>query len=186
MTNETQALIGLGGNVGGHEAVIARFRAALAKLGARLPLVRLGASPVYRSEPVGPVANQPSFLNAVIEIVVQDQVAPLQLMTELLAIEAELGRQRQGAMPQGPRTIDMDLLFVGDIVMDEPGPPRLVLPHPRIAERAFVLRPLADLMGMGWRMPGLGRTVRECLADPVVAGQLRTLGTYEESLMSAS
>lgn len=174
--------IGLGGNVGGEQAVLERFRAAVAALHERLPVASIRVSAVYSSAPVGPVAHQPRFLNAVAVLRLGGAVTPLELMSELLAIEAELGRTRRGAVPQGPRTLDLDLLFHGDAVLDEAGPPRLVLPHPRICQRAFVLRPLAELMGEDWRLPGIGRTVAECLADPAVAAQLRSMSVYAQTL----
>jgi 2-amino-4-hydroxy-6-hydroxymethyldihydropteridine diphosphokinase len=78
---------------------------------------------------------------------------------------------------KGPRTIDLDLLLVGAVVIDEPGPPALRLPHPALTDRAFVLRPLAELGGAGLCIPGRGVTVGECLERSAVAGQRVTRET---------
>jgi 2-amino-4-hydroxy-6-hydroxymethyldihydropteridine diphosphokinase len=177
------ALIGLGGNEGAPAALVARLRAA-ADAVAALPAVRaLRRSPVYRTAPVGPVAEQPPFLNAALAAEVDpgaacgaDPTAPAQrLLADLLAIERRLGRDRTAGVRGGPRPIDLDLLTYGDLVADVPG---LTLPHPRLAERGFVLRPLADLLGPDWPAPGRGRTLAECLAavaDQAVAPTELTL-----------
>lgn len=166
-----EIFVALGGNLGGEQAVLARFRVAADALAARLGCGPARMSGVYRSSPVGPVRDQPAFLNAVLALVPPAPMEPVDVLRVLLDVEESLGRVRAGAVPQGPRTIDLDLLFVGDRVERTPGPLPLVLPHPRLTERAFVLRPLADLQGPGWRMPGIGRTVAACLAAPDVAGQ---------------
>jgi 2-amino-4-hydroxy-6-hydroxymethyldihydropteridine diphosphokinase len=107
-----------------------------------LPHTRLVAlSPVYESEPVGvPAAyRRLAFLNCV--AILLTSLAPHALMASLSAIEAELGRTRDGTAGQ-PRTIDIDLIALGGLTLDTPG---LTLPHPRAKERRFVLQPLADL-----------------------------------------
>ena len=71
----------------------------------------------------------------------------------------------------GPRPIDLDLLFVDDLALYSHGPPELSLPHPRVAERKFVLLPLADIVDPEWRMPVIERTVSECLRSPQVRDQ---------------
>ena len=142
----TLAYVGLGANLGDREATIRR---AAELIGAS----RL--STVIETEPWG-YADQPRFLNAVAEL--ETALAPRQLLDHLLDVERRLGRERVG--PQwGPRTIDLDLLLYGDEAIDEPG---LVVPHPRLLERLFVLQPLAELVPEQ-RIPGRG-TVREALA----------------------
>jgi 2-amino-4-hydroxy-6-hydroxymethyldihydropteridine diphosphokinase len=176
MASEVRVFIALGGNLGGEDAVLGRFAAALRAIASRLPARDLLCSRIYRSAPVGPVPDQPAFLNAVASFSLPAGFPARAVLAELLAIEAELGRDRGAGPAQGPRTVDLDLLFIGDAAVDEPGPPRLIVPHPRLCKRAFVLRPLAELAGPDWRMPHVddavaGRTVAECLADPEVAHQ---------------
>ena len=126
--------IGLGSNLGEREAQI---RLALDDL-ARLPGSRLvRASSLYDSEPVGEV-DQPNFLNAVAEF--ETELDPRQLLWNLLLIERRLGRTRTRRW--GPRTIDLDLLLYGALVLDEPD---LQIPHPELARRSFVLVPLVEL-----------------------------------------
>ena len=90
------------------------------------------------TDPVGFV-EQPRFLNAAVRV--RTELSPRALLERLLEIERQLGRTRDGPR-YGPRTIDLDLLVYDDAVVDEPG---LTVPHPRLAERRFVLEPLADL-----------------------------------------
>ncbi len=130
-----RAYVGLGGNLGDRRSYLER---ALALLD-RDPDVRVAAVSSFRdTEPVGYV-DQPRFLNAV--AVVETELGARELLERLLAVERELGRERVGPR-YGPRTIDLDLLLYGDAEIVEPG---LVVPHPRLAERAFVLEPLAEL-----------------------------------------
>lgn len=142
----TTAYIGLGSNLGDRERLI---REAAELIGA----VRL--STVIETEPWG-YANQPRFLNAVAEI--ETRLTARQLLDHLLDVERRLGRERIGAQ-WGPRTIDLDLLLYGDETIDEPG---LVVPHPRLADRDFVLRPLAEL-APSLKIPG-SVTVQAALA----------------------
>ena len=126
--------IGLGSNLGEREAQI---RLALDDL-ARLPGSRLvRASSLYDSEPVGDV-DQPNFLNAVAEL--ETELTPRQLLWNLLLIERRLGRTRTRRW--GPRTIDLDLLLYGPLVVEEPD---LQIPHPEMTRRSFVLVPLVEL-----------------------------------------
>jgi 2-amino-4-hydroxy-6-hydroxymethyldihydropteridine diphosphokinase len=144
--------IGLGSNLGDRAA---HLRRAVKALGApSLQLLRV--SPIYETEPVG-VAGQPWYLNLVVEA--GTSMMPMQLLTRTMHIEREMGRVR--TTPKGPRLIDIDiLLFPGAIIHT----PTLELPHPRMAERRFVLAPLADL-APGLCHPTLNRTIAELLAD---------------------
>ena len=109
----------------------------------------VAVSSFRETDPVG-YLDQPRFLNAVAAL--ETALEPRALLDRLLAIELELGRTREG--PRfGPRTVDLDLLLYGDRVIDEPG---LVVPHPRLAERRFVLEPLSEL-DPNLVVPGLGR-----------------------------
>jgi 2-amino-4-hydroxy-6-hydroxymethyldihydropteridine diphosphokinase len=182
--DEREVIIALGGNLGGEPAVMARFAAAAASIAARLG-GRLRASRVYRTTPVGPVVDQPCFLNAVVACAPRVEATPTALMAMLLDIEAAHGRVRSEPAVPGPRTLDLDLLFVGDQVLATAGPPPVVLPHPRLAQRAFVLQPLADLQGLGWRMPGIARSIGECLAEPDVVRQRAEVTLYAGTITSA-
>ena len=140
------AYVGLGSDLGDREAVIRR---AAELVGAQ----RL--STIVETEPWG-LAEQPMFLNAVAEI--DTPLTARQLLVHLLDVERRLGRERVGPR-WGPRTIDLDLLLYGDATIDEPG---LQVPHPRLAERRFVLAPLAEL-APELEVPALG-TVQALLA----------------------
>ena len=129
------AYIGLGSNLADPRAQVEHALAALGQLpGSRM----LQQSPLYASAPWG-VVDQPEFVNAVAAI--ETSLAARELMQALLALERDAGRERGGAR-WGPRILDLDLLLYGDAVIDEPG---LRVPHPHLHERAFVLRPLADI-----------------------------------------
>jgi 2-amino-4-hydroxy-6-hydroxymethyldihydropteridine diphosphokinase len=182
--DEVEALVAMGGNIGGAPAVMARFGAAAEALRQRFGGASR-SSRVYLTPPVGPVAEQPWFLNAVLACTVPATIAATDVLAALLEIEAAHGRIRAQTSLQGPRTLDLDLLFLGEQVLTVAGPPPLVLPHPRIAQRAFVLQPLADLHGLGWLMPGIGRTVGACLAEPAVARQRAEMALYAEAIASA-
>jgi 2-amino-4-hydroxy-6-hydroxymethyldihydropteridine diphosphokinase len=135
----TIAYVGLGANLGDRKATILR---AAELLGADR------VSTLIETEPWG-YADQPRFVNAVAEL--ETDEPPRALLERLLEIERELGRRREGPR-YGPRTIDLDLLLYGDEQLEEPG---LVVPHPRLRERAFVLEPLAEL-APELVVPGLG------------------------------
>ena len=128
----TLAYVGLGANLGDARATLAGAVESLADLGE----VR-AVSPLYETDPIG-LEDQPPFLNAV--AVVATSLDPHGLLAELLAIEARFGRER--TIRWGPRTLDLDLLAMDGVQLDEP---QLTVPHPRLAEREFALRPLADV-----------------------------------------
>lgn len=132
------AYIGLGSNLnspaGGPKATLA---AAIIRLGALGEVT--AQSSFYDTAPVG-FTDQPRFANAVIAL--ETQLPPLALLHELLSIEREFGRDRGATPPKGPRTLDLDLLLIDDAIITHP---QLILPHPAIAERRFVLAPLAEI-----------------------------------------
>ena len=146
------AYIALGSNLGDREQTLAVARDRLGSLG----LVK-ACSSLYETEPVG-FHDQPAFLNAVLAL--ETKLEPLPLLHALLAIERELGRDRTQRVPNGPRTLDLDLLLMGDtvIVRDE-----LTLPHPGLVRRRFVLAPLAEIAPQ-LRHPQRNQTMAELLA----------------------
>ena len=150
--------VGLGSNLGDRDAHLAAALAALAELG-----VVPRASRRYRSAPVG-YLEQPEFLNQVAEF--DTPLAPRALLAALQAIEARLGRA--ASFRNAPRVIDLDILLYDDVVLDEPG---LRIPHPRLAERAFVLRPLAELIDhvQGAPIAELVERVADQHAEPIDA-----------------
>jgi 2-amino-4-hydroxy-6-hydroxymethyldihydropteridine diphosphokinase len=145
------AAIGIGSNVGDRRGHIESARATLEQL-PRTALLRV--STVSETEAVGPI-SQGRYLNAA--ALVHTEFPPLELLGHLLEIERARGRRRETEQRWGPRTLDLDLLLYGDLVIDEPG---LSLPHPRMHERLFVLGPLAEI-APDLPVPTLGRTVRE-------------------------
>ena len=146
------AAVALGSNLGDREA---HLREALRRMGS-LGVVA-AVSSFYDTEPVG-YLDQPRFLNAA--ALVETELAPVELLQGVLGIELAMGRDRARVPAKGPRVIDLDLLMVGDVVMETV---ELVLPHPAMHEREFVLGPLAEIAA-GMRHPGLGMTVGEMLA----------------------
>jgi 2-amino-4-hydroxy-6-hydroxymethyldihydropteridine diphosphokinase len=149
----TEAWVGLGSNIGEPEHAL---RQALELLDA-LPQTRLrSVSPFYRTAAWGET-DQPDFLNAVASV--ETDLSPRNLLEAMLAIEARLGRQRDGRR-WGPRHLDLDLLVFGKQLIDEVD---LKVPHPYLSQRAFVLVPLHDLAPQ-LEVPGMGRVDR-LLAD---------------------
>ena len=139
------AYVGLGSNLGEREATIRR---ALELLHAP-PAARVERVATLReTDPVG-VVDQPRFVNTAARVVTT--LEPHGLLEHLLAVERRLGRTRTGAR-WGPRTLDLDLLLYGELVLEEPG---LTIPHPRLHERRFVLEPLQEL-DPGLVVPGRG------------------------------
>jgi 2-amino-4-hydroxy-6-hydroxymethyldihydropteridine diphosphokinase len=143
------AYIGLGANLGDRMTTLRMAVQRLETLG-RITAV----SSLYETEPVG-YLEQPSFLNAVVAL--DTALAPADLIGGLLGIERDLGRAR--SFPNAPRTLDLDLLMVDDVILDTP---ELILPHPRLHERAFVLVPLAEIAPQ-LAHPGSGMSMRELL-----------------------
>ena len=151
MMPAVKAAIALGSNLDGPEARVRRAFAQIAGLAQTMVAAR---SALYRTAPVG-YADQPAFVNAC--ALVETRLGARELLEGLLAIERENGRVRD--IPDGPRTLDLDIVLYGGAVIDEPG---LCVPHPRAHERAFVLAPLLDVWPDAM-IPGHG-TARECLA----------------------
>jgi 2-amino-4-hydroxy-6-hydroxymethyldihydropteridine diphosphokinase len=129
-----RAYVGLGSNL---SVPLQQMASALDALAALTDTRVVRASSFYRTAPVG-YAGQPDFVNAVVAI--DTGLAPRALLDALLGIEREHGRVR--TVPNGPRTLDLDLLAYGDVRLNEPG---LTVPHPRMHERAFVMVPLAEI-----------------------------------------
>jgi 2-amino-4-hydroxy-6-hydroxymethyldihydropteridine diphosphokinase len=129
------AYIGLGSNLGDRFANLAAARAAIEKDAGAITAL----SAIYDTDPWGPV-RQDNYLNQAVRI---DAVGrPRDLLEVLLRIERALGRDRATEKRYGPRVIDLDILLYGDEAVSEPD---LVIPHPRLAERAFALVPLAEI-----------------------------------------
>jgi 2-amino-4-hydroxy-6-hydroxymethyldihydropteridine diphosphokinase len=134
----TFAYIGMGANLPSRAgAPEATLKAAAERLEALGHLTR--RSSLYSTEPVG-FADQPRFVNAVVEL--ETGLEPRALLDGMFRIEQEFGRDRSAAIANGPRTLDLDILLFGDRVISEPG---LEIPHPRLAERFFVLIPLVEI-----------------------------------------
>lgn len=150
----TVAYIGFGSNLGDR---LGHLRAALRRLDAEPGIRVLRGSRVYETSPVG-YTDQGWFLNAVAEVATELD-AP-SLLRRLLAIEAELGRER--TVRWGPRTVDLDLLLYGDLRLDDP---ECTVPHPRLEERNFVIVPLAELV-----------PDRRLFGGGTVAGRARAFG----------
>ena len=152
-----RAYVGLGANLGDREATIRR---AVELVGELDGVAVVGVSSLRETEPWGPV-EQPRYLNGA--VAVETDLPPRELLEALLDVERRLGRARDDEERWGPRTIDLDLLLYGDLVLDDTG---LDVPHPRLHERKFALEPLAELAPDAL-VPGRG----------TVAELLRALGT---------
>lgn len=152
MSLNARAFIGAGANLVEPVRQIRQAQDALQKS----PGIKfLAASSLYRTQPVGPV-EQPPFINAVFSL--EAGIGPHDLLSLLLEIEQNMGRVRKERW--GPRVIDLDLLFYGEEIIEEPG---LEVPHPMLHERRFVLAPLAEI-APGFVHPVLQKSVSELLA----------------------
>lgn len=163
MAPETRAFLGLGSNLGDR---LANLRRAAGLIAATDGIRVRRSSRVYESDPVGGPA-QPDYLNAVLEI--ETTLGPRELLEACLSVEHEMGRVR--AERWGPRVIDVDVLTYGRKDVDEPG---LVVPHPRMHERGFVLVPLLELTADP-PLPG-GRTLSSLRLPPGFLGGVRPFG----------
>lgn len=153
-----QVLIGLGGNLGDVEGAFARAAAAL---GRRYPVE--AASDIWRTAPIGPA--QPDFFNAA--LLLACDVHPLELLAACLQVERVAGRCRDREQPRGPRSLDIDLLLVPDVVVEGPA---LCLPHPRLAERRFALAPAAQI-APAWLHPRTHRTLVDLAGGNEISAQ---------------
>lgn len=151
------AYLSLGSNVGQREL---HLREAISRLNGVGTVVSI--SSFYETEPVE-VTDQAWFLNCAVAL--ETSQAPLELMKNLLDIERKMGRVRD--RKKGPRTIDIDILFFGDSILDST---ELTIPHPAMHERRFVLEPLSEIAPEA-RHPVLKKTVRELLEE-LSAGQI--------------
>jgi len=150
---ESNVFIALGSNQGGRELNLLR---AVAEIG-KLEQCRVtGLSGFYDTEPVG-LVEQPNFLNGVLKL--ETSLTPRQLLTELQRIETGVFRRKRDVQ-WGPRPMDLDILLYGALILDEEG---LVIPHPRLHERRFVLVPLAEI-APDMIHPAFEKPVRELLA----------------------
>jgi 2-amino-4-hydroxy-6-hydroxymethyldihydropteridine diphosphokinase len=145
------AFLALGANVGDREG---NLRDALRQLESE-ELRVVQRSSLYETAPQE-VLDQPWFLNAVVEV--ETSLFPLQLLARIRQVERDMGRRR--VTPKGPRNIDIDILFYGRSVI---AAPELEVPHPRMAQRRFVLEPLAEI-APDFRHPVTGKTAKEMLA----------------------
>jgi 2-amino-4-hydroxy-6-hydroxymethyldihydropteridine diphosphokinase len=174
----TVAYIGMGANLpssaGPPQATLAAALERLAALG------RIAAkSSLYSTEPVG-YSDQPRFMNAVVAL--ETDADARRLLEALMRIEKEFGRDRAHAILNGPRTLDLDILLFGDCVIDEPG---LHLPHPRLAERAFVLVPLNEIAPEATE-PRSGATVAELLRRLATGNTARAVARIESQAWDAA
>jgi GTP cyclohydrolase-4 len=160
-----EVYLGLGANMGDRQA---NLEMAIELLGERLDIRQV--SSVYETEPVG-YEDQPMFLNAVCRV--QTDIGPLQLLSLVKGIEASMGRVPN--FTDGPRPIDIDIILYGDLVMVDP---ELTIPHPRMAQRAFVLIPLMEI-APGLVHPFSGESVDEMAEKVDGVGGVKKIGKLE-------
>jgi 2-amino-4-hydroxy-6-hydroxymethyldihydropteridine diphosphokinase len=151
---KSRVFLGFGGNIGDP---IHHFRCARQQLSAHPHISIVGNSPIYRTPAVGGPAGQPDYLNGVVEILTD--MAPHKLLQLCRQIEDGAGRNRD--IHWGPRTLDIDLLLIDDLIVDDP---LLTIPHPRLHQRHFVLLPLNDLAPHRHH-PQTNTTIAELLAN---------------------
>ncbi len=143
------AAISLGSNLGNSRATL---EAALSRLGTAPGVEVVSRSSWYKTAPRGG-PQQPDYLNAC--AVIKVAINPQRLLATLMTIEQEFGRVR--SIRWGPRTLDLDIILYADLMLDSPD---LTIPHPRMAERAFVLVPLAEI-APDWVEPVSGQTISQ-------------------------
>jgi 2-amino-4-hydroxy-6-hydroxymethyldihydropteridine diphosphokinase len=160
-----RGLLGLGSNVGERRT---HLQAAVEALRAHQAIEVLACSSTYDTDPVGEVLDQPSFLNAC--LLIETALGPLELLDAVKELEAQLGRQATG-IRHGPRTIDIDILLLGELEVSEP---RMTLPHEQLLSRRFVLIPALEL-DIGLRAPS-GERLADALAALDVSEGVRWAG----------
>jgi len=160
------AYLSLGSNIGDREDQLRRAISRVAEHGRVLSV-----SSFYETEPVE-VSHQPWFVNCAVALETSEPAE--QLMRGLLGIERQMGRQR--VRKKGPRTVDIDILMYGDLVVNTP---ELTVPHPAMARRRFVLEPLAEIAAEA-RHPVLKKTVRELLEELPPGQTVRRIRAKEE------
>ena len=166
--NYSRAFLGLGGNL---DHPLNNFRRARISLATHELVDVVASSALYRTPPIGGPEGQPDFLNAVVEI--HTGLLPLELLQLCWQIEDSAGRVRD--LHWGPRTLDIDLLLIDELILETPV---LTLPHPRMHQRHFVLLPLND-MAPQVKHPILHETVNNLLnALPEVEGITRINDTW--------
>lgn len=160
-----EVALALGSNIGDK---LCNIRCAVDALEEHAILDRIQEAPVYESDPMY-LAEQPAFMNSV--VVGVTTLSPLELLAALKSLEVDLGRE--ASVPNGPRLIDLDIVFYGDAVISEEA---LEVPHPRMQERPFVMQPLADLLP-DYHHPVTGLAMKDLwailAANPSAEGTLK-------------
>ncbi|MBO68415.1 MAG: 2-amino-4-hydroxy-6-hydroxymethyldihydropteridine diphosphokinase [Acidiferrobacteraceae bacterium] len=142
---ELNAWIGVGANLGNPKKTVP---AAIRRLNEQAQVNVQKSSSLYQTKPISSI-SQPDFINAVVRV--RTSLDPMELLNVLLKVESEFGRIRDDSV-DGPRVLDMDLLIYSDLILDLP---ELSVPHPRLTERLFVLKPLREIES-SIKLPGLG------------------------------